>query len=183
MRIIAGEAGGRKLFAPTGADTRPTSDRTRGALFNILSRRVAGAYVLDVFSGTGALALEALSRGAERAVAIDSGREAVRAMERNALAVLGEDWRKRLRILKMDYRQALASLAGDQFDLIFLDPPYRMADAYAGALRFLENLTAPDARIVLERAKTVQIPLPEGYRLLDSRAYGESALDFVAKGV
>ena len=88
MRIISGEARGRKLVAPAGEETRPTSDKVRGSLFNIIGARVYDAQVLDLFGGTGAMALEALSRGAEHAVIVDSAREAIQAIERNAEAVL-----------------------------------------------------------------------------------------------
>ena len=89
MRIIAGSARGRRLFAPAGEDTRPTADRIRESLFNILGSRVWDARVLDLFGGTGAMSLEALSRGAQRAVIADIDRAAIRAIERNAQAVLG----------------------------------------------------------------------------------------------
>ena len=89
MRIIAGEAKGRRLFAPGGEETRPTADRIREALSNILAARVPGARVLDLFGGTGALALEALSRGASEAVVVDSNVKAIASIRRNAQAVLG----------------------------------------------------------------------------------------------
>ena len=92
MRVIAGEAKGRALVAPPGEGTRPTSDKLRGALFNILYGRVAGSRVLDLFGGTGALALEAISRGADSAVIVDSDRAAIAAIHRNAQAVAGADY-------------------------------------------------------------------------------------------
>ena len=130
MRIISGEAKGRALFAPPGSDTRPTSDKIRGSLFNIIASRVMDARVLDLFGGTGALALEALSRGAESAVIVDSSRQAWQVIERNARSVLKDDFEYRARILCADYRSAIAALEGSLFDLVFLDPPYRMVEAY-----------------------------------------------------
>ena len=91
MRIISGIAGGRRLVAPTGDRTRPTSDKIRGSLFNILMSRTADSRVLDLFGGTGAMALEALSRGAEHAVIVDTDRQAIEAIRKNAAVVLGED--------------------------------------------------------------------------------------------
>ena len=91
MRIIAGEAKGRKLYAPGGEDTRPTADRVRESVFGILGPRVCGARVLDLFGGTGALALEALSRGAARATIVDMSVKAISCIRRNAEAVLDED--------------------------------------------------------------------------------------------
>ena len=124
MRIISGEARGRTLFAPAGDQTRPTSDKIRGSLFNILNGRVEDAEVLDLFGGTGALALEALSRGAARAVIVDSSRAAIEVIRRNAGNVLKDALAERALILKTDYRSAISSLHGRRFDLVFLDPPY-----------------------------------------------------------
>ena len=109
MRIISGEAKGRPLFAPSGAQTRPTSDKIRGALFNIIGSRVLDSRVLDLFGGSGALALEALSRGAESAVIVDNSRQAWQAIDRNARNVMKDDFDLRVRILKQDYRSAIAA--------------------------------------------------------------------------
>ena len=125
MRIIAGEAKGRKLYVPGGEDTRPTADRIRESVFGILGPRVLEARVLDLFGGTGALALEALSRGAARATIVDSSVKAIACIRRNAEAVLGADM-ARVEIFRADYRQAIERLA-QPFDLVFLDPPYRLS--------------------------------------------------------
>ena len=181
MRIIAGEAKGRTLFAPQGAQTRPTSDKIRGSMFNILGARVPGARVLDLFGGSGALALEALSRGADAAVIADSSRAAVQAIERNARSVLKDEFDSRCRILKADYRAALSQLAGEAFDLVFLDPPYRMLEAYGEALSRLMGMGClmPGCTIVLERLKSAAVSLPEGFCAADTRCYGDTAVDFV----
>ena len=183
MRIISGEAKGRTLFAPSGLDTRPTSDKLRGSLFNILSARVAGARVLDLFGGTGALALEALSRGAAFAVIADNARQAVQVIERNARNVLKEDYDHRVRVVRADYRSAIAALAGAPFDLVFLDPPYRMADAYGDALGRLSaaGMLAEDCTAVLERRRDAAVPIPEEFECIDTREYGETAVDFVRR--
>ena len=112
MRIISGDARGRKLFAPAGEDTRPTADRIRESLFNIIGTRVFDAQVLDLFGGTGAMALEALSRGAAHAVIVDVAREAIQAIERNAQGVLKDDLPRRARIIRSDYRTAIGTLGG-----------------------------------------------------------------------
>ena len=129
MRIISGEAKGRTLYAPPGQDTRPTSDKIRGSLFNIIGARVMDARVLDLFGGTGALALEALSRGAESAVIADNSRAAQQAIDRNARSVLKEEFDFRVQLIRGDYRSAIGALEGRMFDLVFLDPPYRMTEA------------------------------------------------------
>jgi len=183
MRIISGEARGRTLFAPSGDQTRPTSDKIRGSLFNILNGWVEDAEVLDLFGGTGALALEALSRGARRAVIADTGRSAIEAIRRNALSVLKEEMDARAQILKMDYRSVISGLKDRRFDLVFLDPPYRMLDAYADAI---ERLAAADALgdeviIVCERRFDAVIRIPDGFEIYDTRTYGETSIDFVRR--
>ena len=181
MRIIAGEAKGRTLFAPPGMETRPTSDKLRGSLFNILGGRVDDARVLDLFGGSGALALEALSRGAAFAVVADASRQAIQAIERNARNVLKDDFDRRIRIMRSDYRSAIAALPGGEYDLVFLDPPYRMVEAYGDALARLAaaGRLSADCTAVLERLKTAELPMPEGFERVDTRVYGETAVDFV----
>ena len=180
MRIIAGQAKGRTLFAPSGAQTRPTSDKIRGSVFNILGARVQGARVLDLFGGTGALALEALSRGAEFAVIADHSHAAVQAIERNARSVLKDDYDARVCVVRADYRSALAQLSGERFDLVFLDPPYRMLEAYGDALTrlYAAGCMAQDCAIVMEREKPAQLPLPDFISVADTRCYGDTAVDF-----
>ena len=180
MRIISGEAKGRPLFAPSGAQTRPTSDKIRGALFNIIGARVMDSRVLDLFGGSGALALEALSRGAESAVIADNSRQAWQAIDRNARNVLKDDFELRVHIINQDYRSAIAALEGRIFDLVFLDPPYRMTEAYGEALERLlkADMLAPGCLIVMERQKDAQIPLPMAVDVFDTRHYGDTAVDF-----
>ena len=182
MRIIGGSARGRRLFAPPGENTRPTADRVREALFNILAARLDGARVLDLFGGSGALALEALSRGAAWAVIGDKNPGAVNVIRRNALSVLGEGEMPRAKIVCRDYRALLASLA-EPFDLVFLDPPYRMQEAYGNAMAQMQqrNLLAPEARIVAEMAAGARVPLPSGFCTLDERKYGDTKLVFVGR--
>ena len=180
MRIISGEAKGRPLFAPSGAQTRPTSDKIRGAVFNIIGARVMDSRVLDLFGGSGALALEALSRGAGSAVIADNSLKAWQAIDRNARNVLRDDFELRVRIVKQDYRSAIAALEGRTFDLVFLDPPYRMTEAYGEALaRLLKaDMLEPGCLIVMERQKGAQIPLPRAVDVFDTRQYGDTAVDF-----
>jgi len=185
MRIISGEARGRKLFAPAGEDTRPTSDKVRGSLFNIIGARVYDAHVLDLFGGTGAMSLEALSRGAEHAVIVDCAREAIQVIERNAQGVLKDELADRARIIRADYRSAIGSLAGMKFDLVFLDPPYRMLEAYSDALKRLKAIDAlgEDCLIVMERQKEAKIQLPDGFESFDTRNYGATSVELVREAV
>lgn len=178
MRIIAGEARGRRLFAPEGSDTRPTADRVRESLFNILSSRVVDARVLDLFAGSGALALESISRGASYAVLNDKSRAAARVIERNVALMRAES---RTRVLCRDWRAALDQLAGERFSLIFLDPPYRMADVYgqvAEALRTNDMLTS-DALLIMEHTAQITLALPAEFEIADERAYRDIRIALV----
>ena len=123
MRIIAGSARGRRLKTPRGKNTRPTSDRVREALFNILSPYIPGCSFLDLFAGSGAVGLEALSRGAARAVLVEADRTALAALRENVILTGFQD---RAYILAREVKDALFYLGqrGDKFDIIYLDPPY-----------------------------------------------------------
>lgn len=178
MRIVAGAHRGRPLAAPAGQAVRPTADRTRQALFNLLEHgrlaaagsRVAGAVVLDAFAGTGALALEALSRGAERATAIDRDPAAIAAIRANA-ALLGET--ERLRVLRADANSPPpAAVAAD---LAFLDPPYGQGLA-AAALVALDaaGWLARDALIAIETGAKETLAAPAGFVCQDARRYGRA---------
>ena len=179
MRIISGQARGRKLKTLEGLDTRPTLDRTREALFNILQQRVRDARVLDLFAGSGALALEALSRGAGSAVLCDQSPAACSIIRENIALVRMED---RARLLCCEASQALERLVGEQFDLIFLDPPYHKGlidAALEGMIR--RNQLAEGGLIVAETAQDEGFDLPEGLTFTDERKYGKSRLHFIER--
>lgn len=151
MRVIAGKLGGRRFDAPPGRDTRPTSDRVREAIFSILAG-VGGAHVLDLYAGTGALGIEALSRGAERAVFVESGARALAVLKKN-LAGLGLEAQSK--VLAVRAERAVATLVdGGPFDLVLIDPPYAdVADAVKVAAALVaKGAIAAGARIVLEHA-------------------------------
>lgn len=172
MRIIAGERKGARIFAPRGADTRPTSDRVREAAFNLIGP-VDGVAVLDLFAGSGAMGLEALSRGASSCVFVESDREAVRAIERNLekLRLTGAT------VLRLDARTALATEAGAgrRYDLVLVDPPYRMLPQVKTALAtYLPAVLAPDGVVVVESAVRDEPELPLAKRT--SRRYGSARL-------
>ena len=172
MRVIAGRYGGRRLRAPAGAATRPTGDRVREALFSILGARVAGARVLDLFAGSGALGLEALSRGAERATFVDSAPAAIAALRANVAALGAEG-----EVVRADAMRWLrsASAAARQYDLVFLDPPYRRAEALGSGLSDgLPALLAPGALVVAEtdRRSPLELPIPS----IDERRYGDTLI-------
>jgi 16S rRNA (guanine966-N2)-methyltransferase len=172
MRVITGEFRGRALTAPRGRDTRPTSDRVREALFSILEP-VAGARVLDLFAGSGALAIEALSRGASSATLVDSSRAAIEAIRANLIALGAEAEVRRERALAF---LGSARVSARQYDLIFLDPPYRQAGALGRELSAaLAPVLAPGARVVAESDRRAPLEL-EGLSQLDERTYGDTLI-------
>lgn len=181
MRIIAGEFRGRRLAAVKGA-VRPTSDRVREAIFSILGERVLGARVLDLFAGTGALALEALSRGAATAVLVEEAPAAVAVIRKN-VAHLGVG--ERVRLLPLPVAGAIKKLAaaGERFDLIFLDPPYGRGLAAATLAQLGEGqvLTA-EATVVAEMSRRELPPPTAGVlSLTEVRDYGDTRVAFYAR--
>ncbi len=183
MRIIAGRLKGRALAAPADRTIRPTSDRLRETIFNILDhafdRPVEGARVIDLFAGTGALGLEALSRGAIQALFVDDG-VAARALLRANLEALGVAGVSR--IFRRDATK-LGTAPGEPFGLAFLDPPYRQALA-GKALHSLAagGWLASGALCVVEEAEGVDLILPSGFTQLDQRAQGDTAVRFLRYG-
>ncbi len=177
MRIIAGEMRSRTILAPKGSETRPTLDRTRESLFNIIAAECPGARVLDLYAGSGALALEAISRGAERAVMCDCSREAAAVIRRNMESLRVED---RTELLFMRDEQAIQTLKkrGDRFDLVFLDPPY-CCDTASACRQLLEaNVLLPEALVIIEHLETVTPQVPPAFRQTDRRRYRDTAITF-----
>jgi len=184
MRIVGGALRGRRLESPRGDKTRPTSERVREALASALDARgaLAGARVLDVFAGTGALGLEALSRGADALVAVDVDRNALACIRRNVSALgLGD----RAHVLPLDLSSARSSLAKGltrtgvpPFSLIFADPPYALAAQASELLAGLNSagLFAPGAIVALEHARRAAPALPEGFAELASYDYGDTSV-------
>ena len=169
MRIIAGSRKGARIFAPKGLDTRPTGDRAREAAFNLIGP-VDGAHVLDLFAGSGAMGLEALSRGAEDVVFVEADREACRTIDHNL-----EKLRLHARVLCHDVARFLAAEPGT-YNLVFCDPPYdqvaRIRDRLA---RHLPKLLTPQGLLVLEtssREPEPDLSLP----LRTSRRYGAARI-------
>jgi 16S rRNA (guanine966-N2)-methyltransferase len=172
MRVIAGTYKGRRLQAPGGLETRPTSDRVREALFSILGVRVEGARVLDLFAGSGALGIEALSRGASEATFVDNAAPAARAIAAN-LETVGAH----AQVVRAEAVRFLggASRSARQYDLLFLDPPYRLAATLGRDLSGpLAAVMAPEATVVAEsdRRSPLEIDLP----LHDERRYGDTLI-------
>ena len=179
MRITGGGLRSRALKAPKGTATRPTSDRVREALFNIVADECEGAHVLDLYAGTGAIGLEALSRGAVRAVFVERGKDALAALAHNVRA-LGVDARARIVAAPVDRAARALQLEGARFDLVFADPPYAdvKSGAAVGAVGEHVALLAPGATLVFEHAQRDGPPALPGLDLVRSRNYGDTALSF-----
>lgn len=182
MRIIAGKFRGKHLLTPSDGSIRPTADRVRESIFGILSSRLGasleGLRVLDLFAGTGAMGLEALSRGASGVVFVETGAEA-RGLIRDHIEAFGAGGTAKL--LRRDATALGASGTMGAFDLIFLDPPYgeglgerALASVLAG------KWVAPEATIVLEEARDAVLDLPPGFVLDDRREYGAAAVHFLS---
>jgi 16S rRNA (guanine966-N2)-methyltransferase len=174
MRIVGGDLRGRTLRAVPGRCTRPTADRVRQSLFDLLGQRCDGLRVLDLYAGTGALSLEALSRGAAHATLVEQDARAARVIQRNA-AELG--CAGRCTLVREEVARALPHIEGP-FDLVFSDPPY----ALRAAQETLDALARPgllsrQGRVVLERDRREPAPAaPEGFELLGERRYGDTAV-------
>lgn len=178
MRIIAGEARGRTLQAPKGMDTRPTQDYIRESLFNILRLQVEQAQVLDLFAGSGALALEAISRGAAHAVLVDMAPSAIACIQKNVETLR---YQEQTTVLRADWRMALERLATSEqrFSLVFLDPPYRMTDTNTVCERLAAcGLLLPGALVVIEHRRGVEAPPAQAFTKKDARLYGDTQIDF-----
>jgi 16S rRNA (guanine966-N2)-methyltransferase len=181
LRVIGGKQRGRKLSSLRGAAIRPTADRHREAIFNILVGRIQDAIVLDLFAGTGALGIEALSRGASYCVFIDHYKDAISVIARNLKLCRFED---RSKIIQWDIAKNLNCIrtADQKFDLIFMDPPYQK-NLVGPALLHLQHVQAlaGDARIVVEHSPFETIPSDLcPFEILDQRKYGKTLVSFLA---
>ena len=166
MRVIAGKVKGLKLKAPEGLDTRPTTDKTREAIFGSLQFEIPGSRVLDLFAGSGAMGIEALSRGADEAVFIDKSRNAVRCIEDNLKAA-----HMSAKVINPDFSSALQRLEGE-FDFIFVDPPYQ-SGFYREAIELIKirGLLSEKGKLVLEHDGSLEV---EGVRIIKDKKYGKA---------
>src|SRR5207247_1274468 len=181
MRVVGGRLKGRNLASPSSREIRPTADRLRESLFNILvhsyDNPIEGARVLDLFAGPGALGIEAISRGAKFALFVDNGAEA-RALLRNNVEALG------LGGMTKVYRRDAAKLGRahplEPFSLAFLDPPYRMKLAEKALISLRDGgWLTPGALVVVEEATSARFAAPEGFEELARRAYDDTEFTFL----
>lgn len=175
LRVIGGALRGRRIAAPLGRDTRPSADRVREALFNILGQDMSGLVVLDLFAGSGALGIEALSRGAARCVFVERAPAAAGQVRANLAALGLED---RGRVLAADALRAGPGLAqAGPFDLALADPPYEK-DLVQPALMLAAGLLAPGGRLAIEHAPGETPEAAAGLAAQGTRNYGQTRLSF-----
>ncbi len=181
MRIISGEFGGRRLKAVPGQNTRPTTDKIKESLFNILGGYFDGGVMLDMYSGSGAVAIEAVSRGMERAFLFENNRLAQKTIEQNIEITKSPE---QFHLKRQNVKQGLKTIASDPafepFELVFMDPPYRLQEIVKDIEQLQElNLVSPDCVIVCEVDKEVQLPeLILGFEQYKRVEYGITALVF-----
>lgn len=181
MRIISGKARGTKLYTLEGENTRPTLDRVKESIFNIIQGKIEGAKILDLFSGSGAIGLEFLSRGAESAVLCDKSKEAVNIIKKNIEKTHME---KRAQIINTDFENCLEKLKNEQFDIIYLDPPY--ATDYI--LKSLEKIlilriAKEESQIIIETddAERIEKEIKNlDVEIVDKRKYGRATIIFLS---
>ncbi len=180
MRIISGTSKGRRLATPKSQVVRPTSDRVKESIFNILGQVVEEKTVLDLFAGTGNLGIEALSRGARRAFFVEKGRQAIRLIKRN-LSQLGMEGRSEI-VPKDVYRAiGILKLRGESFDLILMDPPYEKGLI----IRTLEKINShkiyhEDSILVIEHDRREPLPkIIDGWNLVRQRGIGDTLISFL----
>jgi 16S rRNA (guanine966-N2)-methyltransferase len=170
LRIISGEFGGRLISADVGRSTQPMGDRVRSALFNIID--VSGATVLDAYAGTGAVGLEALSRGASQADFVENNRQAQRVIAENIAALGVAD---RAKLYKVSLKTFL-TLAPAKYDIIFADPPYNLLPAEFSTVFELKNVVKNKGLMILSYSGRLCAPTVNGVVVVDNRRYGEAAL-------
>lgn len=174
MRIISGKARGTKLFTIEGLDTRPTTDRVKESLFNLLQYDFYNKHVLDLFAGSGALGLEGVSRGAAALTAVDMSKACVEVIRKNAEKTHAADV---THVIQGDCVSAVRRIQPASIDIVFMDPPYLKGFI----LPVLEAIVATgilkeDGQVVIEHEKTDQWTVPNGLELVKSRTYGITTL-------
>ena len=179
MRVISGKAKGRRLIAPKGGAVRPTADRIKESLFDILPRDFSGMKILELFAGTGNVSIEALSRGAETVVLVDASERSARIIRENLRRVGFTD---RAQVWSMPAHRALNAVArhGQKFDLIFLDPPYEQK-LVGRSLELIASIhpLEPSAVVVAEHSVREKVKSSYGFLSLnDQRRYGDTLLSF-----
>ena len=178
MRVVSGSARGCKLSSPEGMDTRPTTDRIKETLFNIISPEIYDCRFLDVFSGSGAIGIEALSRGAQKAVFVENAQSAIKVIEANLEKTRLKD---KAEILKTDALKAVEMLKAknEKFDIVFMDPPY-MKDLAWPVIKAIKagGILNDEGIIIVEESSEAEIPEIEGLRVYRTKDFKTTVMSF-----
>lgn len=181
MRIISGKARGTKLYTLEGENTRPTLDRVKESIFNILQNEIEGKKILDLFSGSGAIGLEFLSRGAEKAVLCDKAKDAINIIKKNVAKTHME---LQTQILNMDFEECLEKLKNEQFDIIYLDPPYATEYIIRALQKIINlNIAKEESLIIIETddEQRIQKEIENiDIKIVDKRKYGRATVIFLS---
>lgn len=182
MRIIGGSARGTKLYSLDGNNTRPTLDRVKESLFNIIQFEIPGCVFLDLFAGSGAIGLEAISRGAKKAILIDKSKEAMQIIKKN---IIKTHFEKEVEVYLDSYENVLQNKLKQKVDIIYIDPPYDSQMAYEALKLIMEkDILYEDSMIIIEtdnQEKIIKEIEPLNIEITNTRKYGRAHLIFLAK--
>ena len=184
MRIISGKAKGTKLYTLEGNNTRPTLDRVKESLFNIIQSKIPDSIFLDLFAGSGAIGLEAVSRNAKKVILVDNSKESIDIIRKNIEKTHSEN---NVELIKSDYKTALEKYINIKPDIIFIDPPYETDYAYEAIKIILQKeLLKEDTLIIIETDDEERIlkqlnNIKENIGIIDKRTYGRAKLIFLSK--
>ena len=181
MRIISGKARGTKLYTLEGDNTRPTVDRVKESIFNIIQNEIEGAKILDLFAGSGAIGLEFLSRGAEKAVLCDNSKDAINIIKKNIEKTHME---QNVQLYNTDFENCLEKVKNEQFDIIYLDPPYATDYIYRAIQKIIKtNILTKESLIIIETDDEQRIENEIknlDIEIVDKRKYGRATIIFLS---
>lgn len=174
LRVIGGKFGGRKLEQPSLNITRPTTDRAKEAVFSMIQFKVEGSIFLDLFSGSGSIAIEAASRNAMKVIAIENNQNAVKVIKENIEKLCINN----IHVVRYDVLDYLRSSKGMKFDFIFMDPPYDVDDLYNESLELIKknDILKANGWIIIETSSPQKIIIPKGFILIKDKKYGKSSI-------
>lgn len=181
MRIISGKSRGTKLHTLEGENTRPTLDRVKESIFSIIQNEIEGAKILDLFAGSGAIGLEFLSRGAKKAILCDKSKDAINIIKKNIEKTHMEQYTQ---VFNMDFENCLEKLKNEQFDIIYLDPPYATDYIYKALQKIVKlEIATKESLIIIETddEKRVEKEIENiDVKIVDKRKYGRATIIFVS---